>query len=74
MLFLVKLIGRKMTKYIQLLSDGSVNFTILSTKPFKQFKVYDKDHKNFFLNKKKSLNSTKTSYQSAEYIKQYLKF
>lgn len=63
-----------MTKYIQLLSDGSVNLTILSNKPFKQFKAYDTDHKNFFLNKKQSINFTKTSYQSVKYKKQYLKF
>ena len=44
-----------MTKYIQLLSDGSINLTTLSNPAFKQFKAYDKDHKNFFLNKKQYL-------------------
>lgn len=63
-----------MTKYIQLLSDGSINLTTLSNPAFKQFKAYDKDHKNFFLNKKQTTNFTKTSYQSVKYKKQYLKF
>lgn len=63
-----------MAKYIQLLSDGSINLSILSTPVFKQFKAYDKDYKNFFLNKKQTTNFTKTSYQSAKYKKQYLKF
>lgn len=63
-----------MTKYIQLLSDGSMNLTTISGKTFRQFKAYDKDHKNFFLNKKQSTNFTKTSYQSVKYKKQYLNF
>lgn len=62
-----------MTKYIQLFSDGSINLTTLSNKTLKQFKAYDKDHKNFFLNKKQSTNFIKTSYQSVKYKKQYLK-
>lgn len=63
-----------MTKYIQLLSDGSINLITSSSLAFKQFKSYDKDHKNFFLNKKQATNFTKTSYKSVKYKKQYLKF
>ena len=72
-MFLEKLIDN-MTKYIQLLSNGSINVTLVSTKVINRFKTWEKDHNNFFLNKKQTTYLTKLSYQSTKYKKQYLQF
>ena len=38
---------------IQVLSDGSITFCSDACTNLKQFRIYKKDHKNFFINNKK---------------------
>lgn len=60
-------------KYIQLLSNGSVNIVSKSTYN-KQFNIYKKDHINFFLNKKQKIQYNKSFDSSVKFKNQYLKF
>lgn len=58
-------------KIINLLSNGSIT---LSSKGFlnnKQFVVTEKDHKNFYLNKKKVVKNNYSDF-SSEYKNKYL--
>jgi hypothetical protein len=61
-----------MKKYIEVFSDGSVNFRFNSFVDLKKLKIYEKDHKNFFLNKKKKITNIKNSDYSSKYKNQYL--
>lgn len=47
------------SKFLIVFSNGSLTFTGLSALNRQQFKILEKDHKNFFINKK-----IKTHYKS----------
>jgi hypothetical protein len=61
-----------MKKYIEVFSDGSVHFRFNSFVDLKKLKIHEKDHKNFFLNKKKKIANIKNSDYSSKYKNQYL--
>lgn len=60
-----------MKKHIQVFSDGSANFCF-NTKEKQKFKIYEKDERNFSLNKKKNFNTVTHSNSSLNYKNQYL--
>ena len=61
-----------MKKKIQIFSDGSICFCFNSSLNYKKFKIYEKDNKNFFLNKKNKINNVKNLDYSSKYKNQYL--
>lgn len=61
-----------MKKCIEVFSDGSVNFCFNNPVSLKKLKIYEKDNKNFFLNKKKKMSNIKNSDYSSKYKNQYL--
>ena len=61
-----------MKKCIEVFSDGSVNFRFNNSVPLKKLKIYEKDNKNFFLNKKRKMNNIENSDYSSKYKNQYL--
>ena len=60
-----------MSKNIQIFSDGSIIFFFKNTVNFKKIKIIEKDHNNFFLNKKKSSKLININF-SSKYKNQYL--
>ena len=60
-----------MKKCIRIFSDGSVNFCFYSFKKQK-FKIYEKDERNYFLNKKKISESVTHFNYSLNYKNKYL--
>lgn len=58
-------------RVIQLSSDGSLNFCYKSFLNSKQLLVFEKDNKNFILNKKKVVTKIQSESHS-EYKKKYL--
>jgi len=58
-------------KVLDILSDGSLNFTYKCFLNSNQLLVYEKDNKNFSLNKKKSVKEFHSEFYS-EYKKRYL--
>lgn len=52
-------------------SNGSLDFSNTNFTKFKQFHFYEKDHKNFFFNKKEKFTKIKSDYSST-YKKKYL--
>lgn len=61
-----------MKKYIKIFSDGSVNFQLTINAKHKKFQILEKDHNNFFLNKKNKKMTVKNSDYSSKYKTQYL--
>ena len=61
-----------MKKYVQIFSDGSVNFNFNNVVDSKKLKIYEKDHINFFLNTKKKNYNIKNFDYSSKYKNQYL--
>jgi hypothetical protein len=59
-----------MKKRIQVFSDGSISFIFENCSDLKKIKMYEKDHKNLFLKKKRSL-SIKPSDYSSKYKNKY---
>jgi hypothetical protein len=57
-------------KYVQILSDGSLNFSYSNEFKFTQCVVYEKDNRNFHLNKKQKMLATQTE-SSSGYKKKY---
>ena len=60
-----------MSKNIQIFSDGSIIFYFENIINLKKIKIIEKDHNNFFLNKKKSSKLTNINFYS-KYKNQYL--
>lgn len=60
-------------KCTQLFSNGSVNL-VSKVIPKKQFDSYNKDHNNFFLNKKQKSQFSENTESSMKFKNQYLKF
>lgn len=58
-------------KTISILSDGSLYFSFKPYLNFKQLSVFEKDNKNFNLNKKNRIKETHSEF-SSEYKKKYL--
>ena len=58
-------------KTISILSDGSLSFSSKSYLNSKQLLVHEKDHKNFYFNKKKKLKEVHSDF-SSKYKKKYL--
>lgn len=58
-------------KVLEILSDGSLNFSYKCFLNSKQLLVYEKDNKNFNLNKKKNVKELHSEFYS-EYKKRYL--
>jgi len=58
-------------KVINILSDGSLNFSYKCFLNSKQFLVYEKDNKNLNLNKKKAVKKINSEFSSG-YKKKYL--
>ena len=61
-----------MRKYIKIFSDGSINTNFTISLKSKKFQILEKDHKNFFLNKKNKTSNIKNSEYSSKYKTQYL--
>lgn len=61
-----------MKKCIEVFSDGSLNFCLNKSVSSKKLRIYEKDNKNFFLNKKKKMANIKNSNYSSKYKNQYL--
>lgn len=59
------------TKQIQILSDGSLFFGFKYLVKPNQFIFHEKDNKNFFMNKKNTMDRTKTE-DFSNYKKKYL--
>ena len=59
------------SKVINISSDGSLNFFYNSFLNSKQLLVFEKDNKNFILNKKKVVKKIQSEYYS-KYKKKYL--
>jgi len=59
------------TKQIQILSDGSLFFGFKCLVKPNQFIFHEKDNKNFFMNKKNTMDRTKTE-DFSNYKKKYL--
>jgi hypothetical protein len=59
-------------KIIQILSNGSLNFCYMNFLKPKQFTFYEKDQKNFYLNKKTIDKGEIKSDYFSEYKKKYL--
>ena len=59
-------------KFIQGFSNGSVIFHSDSCTNLKQFRIYRKDHKNFFLFKKKKITNLKKFDSLSKYKNKYL--
>jgi len=60
-------------KKIQIFSDGSLNFNTTIIKKFKKINFYNKDHKNFILNKKNSNTLLFNQQNSTNFKTKYLK-
>ncbi len=60
------------TKIIQIFSDGSLNYYSTVIKKSKKINFYDKDHKNFVFNKKKT-NEKFTKKKFTDFKTRYLK-
>lgn len=61
----------KKIKTIQIYSNGSINF-VYKTLNFNQLiKMFEKDHKNFYLNKKKIQNNHFNSKIATNYKKSF---
>jgi hypothetical protein len=58
-------------KSVQIFSNGSLNLCNKNFTIFKQFNFHEKDHKNFFLNKKEKIIKIKSDYSSS-YKNKYL--
>lgn len=58
-------------KYLQILSDGSLNFSYNNAFKPTQCILYEKDNRNFHLNKKQKVAVTQ-SESSSNYKKRYL--
>ena len=59
-------------KLVEILSNGSLNFAFKKISKFKQFIVYEKDNKNFSLNKKPLTKVNIKSSYSFLYRKKYI--
>lgn len=58
-------------KYLQILSDGSLNFSYNSVFKFTKCVLYEKDNRNFHLNKKQKVSILQTE-SSSSYKKKYV--
>ena len=58
-------------KYIQIFSDGSLNFSYNNAFKFTKCFLYEKDNRNFHLNKKKEVFTTQNE-SSSSYKKKYV--
>lgn len=61
-----------MQKYSKIFSDGSLIFHFNTGVKNKKFQILEKDHKNFFLNKKNKNLNNKSSDVSSRYKNKYL--
>jgi hypothetical protein len=60
-----------MKKYIQLFSNGTLNYTVNFLNDVKNLKIFEKDHVNFLLNKKQKIQTTKSFSYSSKYKSKY---
>jgi len=58
-------------KCLQILSDGSLNFSFISIFEKNKYVVYEKDNRNFHLNRKRK-TSVLQSESSLKYKKKYV--
>ena len=58
-------------KYVQILSDGSLNFSYNNAFKFTNCILYEKDNRNFHLNKKQKVSTVQTEFSSS-YKKSYV--
>ena len=58
-------------KFAQIFSNGSLDICNQNFTKLKQFSFYEKDHKNFFFNKKEKIIKIKSDYSSS-YKNKYL--
>lgn len=58
-------------KYVQILSDGSLNFSYNNAFKFTKCVLYEKDNRNFHLNKKQKVSMLQTE-SSSSYKKKYV--
>lgn len=61
-----------MKKYIEIYSDGTLNYILNFSASIKKVKIFEKDHINFFLNIKQKLNVVKNLGHSSKYKNKYL--
>ena len=59
-------------RIVEILSNGSLNFTLKKVSKLKQLIVYEKDNKNFSLNKKPFIKINIKSNYSFLYRKKYI--
>ena len=59
-------------KLIQILSNGSIIFSSDTCCSLKQFQIFEDDHKNFFLFRKKNIKNIKKFDSLSKYKNQYL--
>ena len=57
-------------KHVQILSDGSLNFSYNNVFKFTKCVLYEKDNRNFHLNKKQKVSTLQTE-SSSSYKKKY---
>lgn len=58
-------------KYAQILSDGSLNFSYNNAFKFTEYILYEKDNRNFHMNKKQKVSVTQNE-SSLSYKKKYV--
>jgi hypothetical protein len=59
-------------KIIQVLSNGSLNFSYRKPSKFKQLLFYEKDYLNSFFSNKKKVKTTAKSNYSLEFRKKFI--
>ena len=61
-----------MKKYIEIYSNGTINYNFNFSKFIKKLKFFEKDHLNFSLNIKEKINIVKNLSNSSKYKNKYL--
>jgi hypothetical protein len=61
-----------MKRYIEIFSDGTINYNYNFSTPIKKLTFFEKDHINFSLNIKQKINIVKNLGQSSKYKNKYL--
>lgn len=61
-----------MKKYIEIYSNGTINYNFNFSKSIKKLKFFEKDNLNFFLNIKEKRYSIKNLINYSKYKKKYL--
>lgn len=61
-----------MKKYVQIFSNGTINYTFNFSLDVKKLKIFEKDHINFHLNKKHTPDIIQNFSYSVKYKNKYL--